>query len=119
MPLYEYECQACGHRFEQIQKYSDPIVRKCPKCRKSKVKKLLSAPAVQFKGTGWYITDYQRKGSSTTLPDSGSQEKKDAGREPSGKEGAGKEGAGKEGAGKEGGKEAPGKEVSRKGRKKD
>ena len=69
MPLYEYECKACHHRFEQIQKFSDPLVRKCPKCGKKKVEKLLSSPAVQFKGTGWYITDYQRKGSSTTLPD--------------------------------------------------
>lgn len=69
MPLYEYECQACQHRFEQIQKFSDPLVRKCPKCGRKKVEKLLSSPAVQFKGSGWYITDYQRKGSSTTLPD--------------------------------------------------
>ena len=69
MPLYEYECKACHHRFEQIQNFSDPLVRKCPKCGKKKVEKLLSSPAVQFKGTGWYITDYQRKGSSTTLPD--------------------------------------------------
>jgi len=69
VPLYEYECKACHHRFEQIQKFSDPLVRKCPKCGKKKVEKLLSSPAVQFKGTGWYITDYQRKGSSTTLPD--------------------------------------------------
>lgn len=58
MPLYEYECRACGHRFERIQKYSDPIVRKCPRCKKSKVQKQMSAPAVQFKGTGWYVTDY-------------------------------------------------------------
>ncbi len=69
MPLYEYECQACHHRFEQIQRYSDPLVKKCPVCGKKKVKKLLSSPAIQFKGTGWYITDYQRKGSSASLPD--------------------------------------------------
>ena len=61
MPLYEYECQACHHRFEQIQRYSDPLVKKCPACGKKKVKKLLSSPAIQFKGTGWYITDYARK----------------------------------------------------------
>ena len=69
MPLYEYECQACHHRFEQIQKYSDPLVKKCPHCGRKKVKKLPSSPAIQFKGTGWYITDYQRKGSSASLPD--------------------------------------------------
>src|SRR5262245_36213104 len=62
MPLYEYECDACGHRFEQIQKFSDPPVEKCPKCG-SPVHKLLSSPAIQFKGTGWYITDYARKNS--------------------------------------------------------
>ena len=69
MPLYEYECQACHHRFEQIQRFSDPLVKKCPACGKNRVKKLLSSPAIQFKGTGWYITDYQRKGSNSSLPD--------------------------------------------------
>ena len=59
MPLYEYECSACHHKWEQIQTFSDPIVRKCPKCGKSKVKKLLSSPAIQFKGSGFYINDYQ------------------------------------------------------------
>jgi len=62
VPLYEYECEACHHRFERIQQYSDPIVRKCPKCGKKKVKKLLSSPAIQFKGSGFYITDYKRAG---------------------------------------------------------
>jgi putative FmdB family regulatory protein len=64
MPLYEYQCDGCGHRFEVIQKYSDPPVSACPSCGES-VKKLLSSPAIQFKGTGWYITDYARKGSQT------------------------------------------------------
>jgi putative FmdB family regulatory protein len=76
VPLYEYECEACHHRFEQIQTYSDPIVRKCPKCGKKKVKKLLSSPAIQFKGSGFYITDYQRKGSTSSLPDHSESEKK-------------------------------------------
>lgn len=61
MPLYEYLCDACGHQFEVIQKFSDPLVEVCPKCGGA-VKKLLSSPAIQFKGTGWYITDYARKG---------------------------------------------------------
>jgi putative FmdB family regulatory protein len=60
MPLYEYECDACGHRFEQIQKFSDPPVEICPKCG-SRVHKLVSSPAFQFKGTGWYVTDYAKK----------------------------------------------------------
>ena len=63
MPLYEYKCEACGNRFEKIQKFSDPLVDACPKCG-GKVEKLLSSPAIQFKGSGWYITDYARKSSS-------------------------------------------------------
>ena len=58
MPLYEYECGACGHRFERIQRFSDAPVQDCPKCGGGPVHKLLSAPAIHFKGTGWYITDY-------------------------------------------------------------
>jgi putative FmdB family regulatory protein len=61
MPLYEYECRACGNRFEQIQKFADPPVEVCPKCGARAVEKLLSSPAIQFKGSGWYITDYARK----------------------------------------------------------
>src|SRR5215470_2181998 len=57
MPLYEYECSACGHHFEVIRKFSDPPEKKCPKCG-GLVHKLQSAPAFQFKGTGWYVTDY-------------------------------------------------------------
>ena len=64
MPLYEYECEACGHRFEVIQKFSDPPLERCPKCG-SAVHKLQSAPAFQFKGSGWYITDYARKDSGS------------------------------------------------------
>jgi putative FmdB family regulatory protein len=69
MPLYEYQCDACGQRFEVIQKFSDPPVESCDACG-GPVKKLLSSPAIQFKGSGWYITDYARKsgdaGSSST-----------------------------------------------------
>jgi len=64
MPLYEYECEACNNRFERIQKYSDPLVETCPKCGKGPVRKLISSPAIQFKGSGWYITDYAKKSSS-------------------------------------------------------
>ena len=59
MPLYEYQCPKCG-RFELIRKFSDPPLEACPTCG-SAIHKLLSAPAIQFKGTGWYITDYARK----------------------------------------------------------
>ena len=64
MPLYEYECDACGRRFEVIQKFSDPLVDTCKECGKGPVHRLMSSPAIQFKGTGWYITDYAKKGTS-------------------------------------------------------
>jgi putative FmdB family regulatory protein len=60
MPLYEYECEKCHHRFERIQKFSDPPIADCPVCG-GPVHKLMSSPAIQFKGSGWYITDYARK----------------------------------------------------------
>lgn len=63
MPLYEYQCDTCGHRFERIQKFSDPPVETCP-LDGGPVKKLLSSPAIQFKGSGFYITDYPKKSSS-------------------------------------------------------
>lgn len=63
MPLYEYQCDACTKRFERIQKFSDPPVETCPDCGGT-VRKLLSSPAIQFKGSGWYITDYAKKPSS-------------------------------------------------------
>ena len=71
MPLYEYECAACGHRFERIRKFSDPPVETCPNCGEAKVQKLVSSPAIQFKGTGWYITDYAKKGPAGTDAKSG------------------------------------------------
>lgn len=83
MPLYEYECEAeNGRRFEIIQKFSDPILTVCPTCG-GPVRKLLSSPAIQFKGSGFYITDYAKKsnvdagkeskaGSSSSSSDSGS-----------------------------------------------
>ena len=77
MPLYEYQCDACAHRFEVIQKFSDPPVDVCPKCG-GQVKKLLSSPAIQFKGTGWYITDYARKGDTGSTPPSTSESKPDS-----------------------------------------
>ncbi len=68
MPLYEYECDACGHRFEKIQKFSDPLEDTCPKCG-GHVHKLMSSPAIQFKGSGFYITDYP-KGEKGSAPKS-------------------------------------------------
>jgi putative FmdB family regulatory protein len=80
MPLYEYECKKCGHRFEKIQKFSDKMVKKCPECG-GQVEQMISAPAVQFKGSGWYVTDYAKKSSAPGAPgssgDSSSKDKKD------------------------------------------
>ena len=63
MPLYEYQCQKCRHRFEKIQKFSDAPLKKCPECG-GNVEKLISAPAVHFKGSGFYVTDYANKSNS-------------------------------------------------------
>jgi putative FmdB family regulatory protein len=63
VPLYEYQCTKCKHVFEKIQKFSDPPVTKCPECG-GEVEQLLSAPAIQFKGAGWYVTDYAKKSGS-------------------------------------------------------
>jgi putative FmdB family regulatory protein len=65
MPIYEYQCKKCHHRFERIQKFSDPHVKKCPDCG-GPVEQVITAPAVQFKGSGWYVTDYAKKPSSGT-----------------------------------------------------
>lgn len=71
MPLYEYECKKCHHRFEKIQKFSDPHVKKCPKCG-GPIEQVISAPAVQFKGSGWYVTDYAKKSSAPSSSSSNS-----------------------------------------------
>ena len=70
MPLYEYLCEACGKRFERIQKYSDPVVDTCPTCS-GVANRLLSSPAIQFKGSGWYITDYAKKAPASSESDGG------------------------------------------------
>ena len=63
MPLYEYECLKCGRRTEKIENVDGPHLRKCPHCG-GKVERLVTAPAIQFKGAGWYVTDYAKKSSS-------------------------------------------------------
>ncbi len=62
MPIYEYECGACGERREFIQKFSDSAKRKCPACGALKLKRLMSAAAFHLKGSGWYVTDFRDKG---------------------------------------------------------
>ena len=84
MPLYEYECEKCGHRFEKIQKFSDKMIKKCPECG-GRVEQLVSAPAVQFKGSGWYVTDYAKK-SHVRASDSGTKDSKESKKEESKKD---------------------------------
>ena len=77
MPLYEYQCKSCHTTTERIQKFSDPPLTTCPHCG-GELEQLLSAPAVQFKGAGWYVTDYARKGSSSAPKDGKSAGEKSA-----------------------------------------
>jgi putative FmdB family regulatory protein len=116
MPLYEYECKKCHHRFEKIQKFSDRMVRKCPDCG-GPVEQMISAPAVQFKGSGWYVTDYAKKSSSQSSSDgSGKDSKKEdkSKSESSSKEGSSKEASSKEVSSKESGsKESSSKKVEK------
>ena len=87
MPLYEYQCEKCGHRFEKIQKFSDKPIKRCPECG-GRVKQLISPPAVQFKGSGWYVTDYARKSAPPASSESASGDaKKESKAETSAKEG--------------------------------
>ena len=73
MPLYEYECDACGKRFEAIRKFSESDLDVCSLCGKGPVRRLMSSPAIQFKGTGWYVTDYSSKGKAGTETSSSSK----------------------------------------------
>jgi putative FmdB family regulatory protein len=74
MPIYEYECSACGHQLEAIQKMSDEPLTDCPTCHKQALQKLVSAAGFQLKGTGWYATDFRDKGKDTKPKDSGSSD---------------------------------------------
>jgi putative FmdB family regulatory protein len=78
MPIYEYECSACQKRFERIQRLSDPLLTVCPQCGGG-VHKAFSVPAIQFKGSGWYVTDYSRRGGGSSSASSESTGAKSAG----------------------------------------
>ena len=78
MPLYEYLCKKCGHRFEKIQKFSDPSPTECPACGEDEIEQVIHAPAVQFKGSGWYVTDYAKKGGSHSASASKSDNKSES-----------------------------------------
>jgi len=114
MPLYEYQCDSCGHRFELIRKFTDPPPEACPKCG-GRVTKLFSSPAIQFKGSGFYITDYARKsesagesksesGDSAKAKDTGDSSSKDSASKDSGaKDSGSKDSPSKESASKDSG----------------
>jgi putative FmdB family regulatory protein len=92
VPLYEYQCKQCGHRFEKIQSFSAPEEKVCPTCG-GEVERLISAPAIQFKGAGWYVNDYA--GRNRAPSSSGSDGSKDGGSKEGSKEGGGKDVAAK------------------------
>lgn len=73
VPLYEYRCKTCGHQFEKIQSFSAPEEKECPQCHGA-IERLLSAPAIQFKGSGWYVSDYAKKGGSMKASADGGKE---------------------------------------------
>jgi putative FmdB family regulatory protein len=100
MPLYEYECKKCGHRFEKIQLYSARMVKKCPECG-GQVEQMISAPAVQFKGSGWYVTDYAKKSSSPGSSGGGESSSKDKKDDKSKSDSGSKDSSSKDGATKE------------------
>ena len=119
MPLYEYECKKCHHRFEKIQKFSDPHTKKCPECG-GVIEQLISAPTVQFKGSGWYVTDYAKKSgtsASSSSSDGESGSKDASSTDSSSKDSASKYAASKDSAKKDSKPKAESKE-SKKSEKK-
>ena len=100
MPLYEYQCPKCG-RFEVIRKFSDPALLACPTCG-AEIQKLASAPAIQFKGTGWYVTDYARKsGGGDGAGSSSESGAKEASKDSGSKDSASKDSASKDSGSKD------------------
>ena len=111
MPLYEYKCLKCGRHTDKIEKVAGPHLKKCPHCG-GKVEPVITAPAIKFKGSGWYVTDYAGKS-----PDGGSKESKPAGdsKEGGSKDTGSKDAGAKDGGGKEATtKDSVGKETSSK-----
>ena len=97
MPLYEYKCLKCGRKTEKIEPVAGPHLKKCPHCG-GKVEALISAPAIQFKGSGWYVTDYAGKkpGSDSGKEDKAGGESKDSGKDSGAKDSAGKDSGAKD-----------------------
>lgn len=102
MPLYEYKCLKCGRKTEKIEPVAGPHLKKCPHCG-GKVEALISAPAIQFKGSGWYVTDYAGKkpGSDSGKEDKAGGESKDSGKDSGAKDSGAKDSAGKDSGAKD------------------
>ncbi len=79
MPIYEYQCQSCGHQLEAIQKISDPLLVDCPECHKPELKKMISAAAFRLKGGGWYETDFKSGDKKKNLAGDGARSGGNAG----------------------------------------
>ena len=93
MPIYEYECEDCGHHHEALQKISDPLLRNCPSCGKDALKKMVSAASFRLSGSGWYETDFKSDNKknlakSDSQKDSDSKDTKKADKKDSGKKNA-------------------------------
>jgi putative FmdB family regulatory protein len=100
MPIYEYQCQACGHQLEKLQKVNDPVLVDCPHCHKPTLQKLMSATSFQLKGTGWYATDFKNPNkANASAKDRDTQDQ-------GGKEGGGTSDTTKKESGKDSGKES-------------
>jgi putative FmdB family regulatory protein len=123
MPLYEYECKKCHHRIEKIQSFSASHMKKCPDCG-GRLEQVISAPAVQFKGSGWYVTDYAKKASaaSSSNGDSGakaeSSPKTDSG-ESNSKDSNSKDSSSKDSSSKDSGAKSEASSKSESGSKKE
>lgn len=115
MPLYEYKCLKCGRKTEKIENVSGPHLKKCPHCG-GKVEIMFSAPAIQFKGSGWYVTDYGGKKSSgdSGKDDKPATESKEASKDSGAKETASKDSATKDSGSKEKKTEKSGKSEKKK-----
>jgi putative FmdB family regulatory protein len=104
VPLYEYKCLKCGRKTEKIENVAGPHLRKCPHCG-GKVEMMFSAPAIQFKGSGWYVTDYagKKSGSDTHKDDKSAAESKESSKESGAKESGSKDSSSKDSAAKDSG----------------
>jgi putative FmdB family regulatory protein len=119
VPLYEYKCLKCGRTTEKIENVSGPHLKKCPHCG-GKVEALISAPAIQFKGSGWYVTDYAGKAASG---DGGAGEKtggesKDAAKEAAAKDGSSTDKSASDSSSKESTAKETGKETKKPAKRK-